>query len=131
MLDLSTHHNMEDIEIFLQSCMSNICLCNLFLQLMHTWLEYEKICVLAMWAAGRFIWVSTACLFIRESHGCHDPPKCLDMLLQGNIDANAQLAFDDLYATALESVDNRNDEDFQLDFLSIMGHHHCRKESPL
>jgi hypothetical protein len=95
---------------------------------MHSWPEDEKIRALEMRAAGLFVWASTACLFIGESH---EPPKRLDMLLQDDIDANAQSALDDLYATALESVDNGNDEDFRSDFLSIMGHHRRRKESPI
>jgi hypothetical protein len=77
----------------------------------------DKIHALAKRAAGLFVWASTACLFI----GGHDPPKRLDLLLPGDVDANAQSALDVLYATALKYVDNGNDEDFRSDFLSILG----------
>ncbi|KIM76782.1 hypothetical protein PILCRDRAFT_12493 [Piloderma croceum F 1598] len=117
-LELTSPHNVEDIEAFLRHRMSTIRLRNSFLQSMHNWPEDDKIHALVMRAAGLFVWASTACLFIGEGH---DPPKRLDMLLQGDIDVNAQSALNDLYATALESVANGDDEDFRLDFLSIMG----------
>jgi hypothetical protein len=117
-LDLTSLHNMEDIEAFVRSRMSTIRLRNSLLQSMHSWPEDGKIHALVMRAAGLFVWASTACLFIGQSH---DPPKRLDMLLEGDVDADAQSALNDLYATALESVANGDDEDFRSDFLSIMG----------
>jgi hypothetical protein len=116
-LDLTTHHNMEDILIFLRNRMSNIKSRNPELRLAPDWPGCDKIRALAERAAGLFVWASTACLFI----GGHDPPKRLDLLLQGDVDPNSQSALDDLYATALKSADNGNDEDFRSDFLSIMG----------
>jgi hypothetical protein len=116
-LDLTTQHNTEDILIFLRDRMSNINSRNPGLRLAPDWPGSDKIHALAERAAGLFVWASTACLFI----GGHDPPKRLNLLLQGDVDANSQSALDVLYATALGSADSGNDEDFQSDFLSIMG----------
>ena len=114
-LNITTTNNMEDIKTFLRHRLSVIPLKNPDLELATTWPGDGKIDDLAMRAAGLFVWASTACRFIDD----HNPPKRLEMLLQGIVDANAQTALDRLYLTALESVEQS--PDFLSDFLPIMG----------
>jgi hypothetical protein len=81
------------------------------------WPGKTKINALARRASGLFVWASIACNFI----DAHDPPKRLDIVLQGNTTSTAEVALDTLYQKALEWAGSWDDEDFVADFRAIFG----------
>ena len=90
---------------------------NMSLSLLSWWPGKETISALVNRAAGLFIWPSTAFRFIDG----HDPRKQLNILLANDASANAESAFDALYMTALRSTGWWVDEDFRMDFCSVVG----------
>ena len=81
------------------------------------WPGDESIKALTERASGLFVWASTAINFING----HDPRKRLAALLQEKLSAEAEIALDSLYRTALDMVDMWHDEDFVKDFRAIFG----------
>lgn len=82
------------------------------------WPGDESIKALTERASGLFVWASTAIKFING----HDPRRRLAALLvQERRSAEAEIALDSLYRTALDTVGLWNDQDFVKDFRAILG----------
>jgi hypothetical protein len=107
----------QDIPAYFRYRMAAVCAKNKHLELPEGWPGVENISALTSRAYGLFIWASTASDFI----DAHNPRKRLQLLLRGDTSSGAQLALDKLYTTALECAGNWDDEDFVVDFRSIVG----------
>jgi len=73
---------MGDILSFLRSRMTEIRSIHTLLLLAHDWPGGAAVSALAERATGLFVWASTACRFIAESH---DPRTSLNILLRGDL----------------------------------------------
>ena len=114
-LDITSPTNSEDILLYFQYHLARIRSQKKYLRLNIDWPGEEASHDLVQRASGLFVWASTVCDFLNG----HDPRKRLDVILKGEVASGAELALDALYATALRSVGDWDDEDFVADFRCI------------
>ena len=117
-LDLASHHNINDIKLFVHHQMKDIRSLKGSLGLALDWPGDVAMHALVGRAAGLFVWATTACLFIEKGW---DPRTRLDSLLRDDVNINAQTALDRLYTTALETSGCWDDEESCSYFRTIMG----------
>ena len=116
-LDITSQANSDDILLYFRYRMELICTQGGYLRLGIGWPGEENFRQLVQRASGLFVWASTASDFING----HDPPKCLDVILNGGSACGAEAALDVLYKTALSSAGHWDDTDFVSDFRDIVG----------
>jgi NACHT domain len=80
------------------------------------WPSDEVIRNLGRRSCGLFIWASTVAKFIDQ----YNPLKRLAVILGGEAFSGAQSALDSLYTTALEDAYAWDDDDFVVDFRSVL-----------
>ncbi|KAF7363053.1 WD40 repeat-like protein [Mycena venus] len=102
-LDITKPSSLEDVRRYIDTEMINVRQMHFSWNLGPTWPGEEKIDVLSTFAAGLFIWASTATKYLRKAH---DPNDALDHLLRKGSD------LDRLYAVALQSTEFWEDKTF-------------------
>ncbi|KAF7363073.1 WD40 repeat-like protein [Mycena venus] len=102
-LDITKPSSLEDVRRYIDTEMINVRQIHFSWNLGPTWPGEEKIDVLSTFAAGLFIWASTATKYLRKAH---DPNDALDHLLRKGSD------LDHLYAVALQSTEFWEDKTF-------------------
>ena len=118
-LDIDSVTNKDDVSEFIRHRLEEIrvedgCLGD------H-WPGDDKISSLVNGAGGLFIWASTACLYIENSHA---PNGRLSELLDKQPEGNSSGPFaqlDSLYKTGLQSAGLWNDRSFCSDYCNILG----------
>ncbi|KAF7363084.1 WD40 repeat-like protein [Mycena venus] len=102
-LDITKPSSLEDVHRYIDAEMIDVRQMHFSWNLGPTWPGKEKIDVLSTFAAGLFIWASTATKYLRKAH---DPNDALDHLLRKGSD------LDRLYAVALQSTEFWEDKTF-------------------
>ncbi|KAF7363072.1 WD40 repeat-like protein [Mycena venus] len=102
-LDITKPSSLEDVRRYIDAEMIDVQQMHFSWNLGPTWPGKEKIDVLSTFAAGLFIWASTATKYLRKAH---DPNDALDHLLRKGSD------LDCLYAVALQSTEFWEDKTF-------------------
>ncbi|KAF7363089.1 WD40 repeat-like protein [Mycena venus] len=102
-LDITKPSSLEDVRHYIDAEMIDVRKMHFSWNLGPTWPGEEKIDALSTFAAGLFIWASTATKFLRKAH---DPNDALDHLLRKGSD------LDRLYAVALQSTEFWEDKTF-------------------
>jgi NACHT domain len=116
-LDITSTGNAVDILTYFRHRMAFIRTKNRHLRLGTDWPGEEIFLQLVQRASGLFVWASTAVEFING----HAPKRRLDSILKGDASSGAEAALDTLYMTALDSAGLWDDEDFVVEFRSILG----------
>ena len=116
-LNITSSMNRSDILSYFRHRMSLIRARNRDLRLGPEWPGEEVLLELVQRAHGLFVWASTAAKFING----HSPRNRLGIILAEEKASSAEASLDALYKTALESVEQWDDEDFVKEFRDILG----------
>ena len=119
-LDIDSANNHEDISKFLRHRFLEIRKANKYLPLSIDWPGDDNISALATYAAGLFVWASTACLYIES----HNPDRRLNELItETSIDTSSEpfANLDSLYKTGIQSAGRWTDSFFRSDCCDIFG----------
>jgi hypothetical protein len=117
-LSLQNLEAQRDIKMLANHLMSKVH--TRYPRLSKSWPGDEKIQALVDHAAGLFIWITTACAFIRQ----REPEKRLILVLEGGSQGNAEATLDELYRKALlNHVDSQggSNPEFYNSLRQIMG----------
>lgn len=115
-LDIASQANSDDIMTYFRYRMGQMRIQRADLQLSADWPGEAMLRRLVQKASGLFVWASTASEFVNG----YDPIKRLRTILDQDSTPKAEAPLDDLYTTALESIQFWDDEDFVADFRVIM-----------
>ena len=120
-LDINSGSTKEDILHFLQHHLSEIPKAKKLLLLPPDWPGHDSVQILSEQAGGLFIWASTACLYIKNSH--YPSSRLTELITQQSVNTSSGPFFklDKLYKTGLESAGDWTDSEFKSSCCDILG----------